>query len=74
MAGGWSARARMTGPLTQYVEGLEAELLRAGYARGTVDAQLRMVAGLDGWLVAQNLNAAALTAAVIEQFMAPWRR
>ncbi|MGI9099697.1 MAG: site-specific integrase [Solirubrobacteraceae bacterium] len=63
----------MTGPLTQYVEGLEAELLRAGYARGTVDAQLRMVAGLDGWLVAQNLDAAALTAAVIEQFMVPRR-
>jgi site-specific recombinase XerD len=73
MAGGWSARARMSGPLVRYIEGFEAELGRLGYTSGAVEHQLRLVAQLDGWLDARDLDAAALTAVVVEQFMAPRR-
>ncbi len=73
MAGGWSARARMSGPLVGYVEGFEVELARLGYAPGSVASQLRLVAHLDGWLGQQSLDATALTDVVMERFMAPRR-
>jgi integrase/recombinase XerD len=74
MAGGWSARARMAGPLVGYVEGFEAELARSGYTPSSVPDQLRLMAHLDGWLHARRLDAAALTPLVVEQFMAPRHR
>ncbi len=73
MAGGWSARARMSGPLVEYVEGFEAELVRAGYAPGSVGHQLRRMAHLDGWLEAGRLDAAGLTDAVVERFLSEHR-
>ena len=73
MAGGWSARARMSGPLVAYASGFEVELLRRGYLSSSVSHQLRLMAHLDGWLAERDLDAAALTAPVVERFMAPRR-
>lgn len=70
MAGGWSARARMAGPLTPYVEGFEAELFGLGYSRGSVAHQLRLMARLDGWLAELGLETLDLSAGVVERFMA----
>jgi hypothetical protein len=50
MAGGWSARARMSGPLVEYASGFEAELLWRGYQLSSVAHQLRLMAHLAGWL------------------------
>ncbi|MCA1678631.1 MAG: hypothetical protein LC777_06630 [Actinobacteria bacterium] len=73
MAGGWSARARMSGPLVGYVEGFQVELGRAGYAPGSVVRQLRLMAHLDSWLEARRLDAAGLTDSVVERFLAERR-
>lgn len=70
MAGGWSARARMSGPLTRYTDGFEAELRSRGYRRGSVDAQLLMVARFDAWLAARGVDAPGLTAEVVAEFIA----
>jgi site-specific recombinase XerD len=61
----------MSGPLTRYAEGFEAELLACGYRRGSVDAQLLLVARLDAWLVERGLDVSALTAGVVAEFVAP---
>ena len=73
MAGGWSARARMSGPLVAYASGFEAELLRRGYLPSSVAHQLRLMAHLDGWLAEQGLDGWALTTPVVNRFMAPRR-
>lgn len=73
MAGGWSARARMSGPLAAYTVGFEAELVRLGYLPSSVAHQLRLMAHLDGWLAERGLDGAALSAPVVERFMAPRR-
>jgi len=73
MAGGWSARARMSGPLVVFVEGFEAELGRQGYAPGSVTHHLRLMARLDVWLAARGLDAVGLTAEVVDEFMAARR-
>ena len=70
MAGGWSARARMSGSLTEYADGFEARLLELGYRRGSVDAQMLMVARLDGWLAERGLDASDLTAEVVAEWVA----
>jgi hypothetical protein len=63
----------MSGPLVEYVEAFEAELGRAGYRSGSVAHQLRLMACLDGWLEARRLDAAGLTGAVVERFLAERR-
>ena len=73
MAGGWSARARMSGPLVEYVGKFEAELGRVGYRPDSVGHQLRRMAHLDGWLDARRLDAAGLTDAVVERFLSERR-
>ncbi|MCA1699352.1 MAG: integrase, partial [Actinobacteria bacterium] len=73
MAGGWSARARMSGPLVEYVVGFEAELGRVGYRPDSVRHQLRLMAHLDGWLKARGLDAAGLTGVVAERFLSERR-
>jgi site-specific recombinase XerD len=63
----------MSGPLVEYVAGFEAELLRRGYAPSSVAHQLRLVAGLDAWLAARGLDAAAVNEELVERFVAPRR-
>jgi integrase/recombinase XerD len=73
MRSGWSARARMSGPLVEFVAGFEAELLGRGYAPSSVAHRLRLMAGLDAWLVERGLDAAALSDELVERFVAPRR-
>lgn len=73
MAGGWSARARMSGPLVPFVAGFEVELGRVGYMPESVAHQLRLVAHFDGWLAERGFDAGAITPTVIEEFMEPRR-
>ncbi|MCA1699644.1 MAG: site-specific integrase [Actinobacteria bacterium] len=73
MAGGWSARARMAGPLTGFADGFEAELEGGGYASGSIAQQLRLMAALDMWLAERQLAVGDLSVVVVERFMAPRR-
>src|SRR4051794_4650393 len=66
-------RVRVSGPLEGYATGFAAELARLGYTRNTVACQLRLMAHLSGWLVREEVDAAGLTAAVVEEFFAARR-
>lgn len=63
-------RARFSGPLAPYADGLRAELAALAYAPSTVTSHLGLWAQLDGWLVERGLNTSQLTAVRIEEFLA----
>jgi len=67
------SRVRVSGPLEEYASGFAAELARVGYMRDAVACQLRLMAHLSGWLAREGLDAAALTAAAVEEFLAARR-
>ena len=63
----------VTGPLAQYADGFRAELARLGYTPLTAASQLRLVAHLSRWLVAEGLDASALTEPAVEAYFAERR-
>lgn len=63
-------RARFSGPLTAYVDGLRAEFLTLGYAPSTVASHLGLWAQFDRWLADRGLESSELTAMRIEEFLA----
>lgn len=64
------SRVRVSGPLEEYASGFAGELARVGYMRDAVACQLWLMAHLSGWLAREGLNAAALTARAVEEFLA----
>ncbi len=64
------SRVRVSGPLEEYASGFAAELARVGYTRNTTACQLRLMAHVSSWLAGKGLDAAGLTAAVVEEFFA----
>jgi integrase/recombinase XerD len=64
---------RMSGPLTPYAAGFAVELTRLGYTPLSARNQLRLVAHLSRWLEGQGLDVAAVSAAVVERFLAARR-
>jgi len=64
------SRVRVGGPLEEYASGFAAELARVGYMRDAAACQLRLMAHLSGWLAREGLDAADLTAVVVEEFLA----
>lgn len=68
----WSAR--FSGPIAPYVAGLRAEFSALAYAPSTVTAHLALWAQLSRWLERRGLEAAELTAAGIEEFLAERRQ
>lgn len=71
---GAASRVRISGPLTQFRPGFEAELVAQGYTDLSTAQQLRLLARLSDWLVAQNVEPGALDAEAIEAFLAARRR
>ncbi len=67
------SQVRVTGPLTPYAEGFAAELSRQGYRRHPQSSQLQLLAHLSRWLAVEGLDAAALTPAVMDAFLAARR-
>ena len=59
---GHRSQVRLTGPLTPFGEGFAAELSRQGYRPNAVANQLRLLAHLNRWLAAKDLDATSLTA------------
>ena len=64
-----SSRARVSGPLSPFAAGFREALLERGYRPGTVANQLQLMAHLSRWLVAHDLEPAALGSARIERFV-----
>jgi site-specific recombinase XerC len=66
-------RVRVAGPLQRYGPGFAAELARLGYTAGSASVHMRTVAHLSRWLAVEGLEAAGLTPAVAERFLADRR-
>ncbi len=66
-------RVRVSGPLALFVGGFSGELVRSGYTSLSVRLQLQLMAHLSRWLASEELDAAALTPAVVERFVAARR-
>ena len=66
-------RVRVAEPLRRYGPGFAAELARLGYTAGSVSVQMLTVAHLSRWLAVEGLEAAGLTPAVAERFLADRR-
>ncbi len=66
-------RVRVSGPLAPYAAGYAAELARVGYTASGATLQVRLVANLSGWLEAEELEPAALSAAQVDRFLAARR-
>src|SRR5215471_310690 len=66
-------RVRVTGPLMPYAEGFLAELTSKGYAAGSAEFQLGLVAHLSRWLAGHELEVGALTGEQVRRFVADRR-
>ena len=66
-------RVRVSGPLALFVGGFSGELARLGYTPLSARLQLQLMAHLSRWLASERLDAAALTPAVLERFLAARR-
>ena len=66
-------RVRVAEPLRRYGPGFAAELARLGYTAGSASVQMLTVAHLSRWLAVEGLEAAGLTPAVAERFLADRR-
>ena len=66
-------RVRVSGPLAAYRDGFAAELAGRGYAAGSAQHQVGLLAHLSRWLDSRGLGAADLTAARVEEFLAARR-
>ena len=63
-------RARFSGAMAPYVDGLRAEFSTLGYAPSTVTSHLGLWAQMDRWLADRGLETSELTAVRIEEFLA----
>jgi integrase/recombinase XerD len=57
------------GPLASYALGFGDHLAERGYRPRSVVVQLRLLAHLSGWLVAQGMEPSVLTVEAVERFM-----
>ena len=62
-------RVRVVGPLEPYAAGFGAELTRLGYTVFSARLQLGLAAHVSRWLAGEGLDAAALTPAVVAEFV-----
>lgn len=67
------ARVRVSGPLGPYAAGYEAELERLGYTASGAVLSLRLLADLSDWLGRKGIGPGALSATLIDQFLAARR-
>src|SRR3954453_17635934 len=67
------SRVGVLGPLRPYAAGFAAELGGVGYTSLSADGQLRLAAHLSRWLAGEDLDAVALTPAVVAEFLAARR-
>lgn len=66
-------RVRVSGPLASFAAGFSDELARSGYTPLSARLQLQLMAHLSRWLASEEVDAAALTPALVERFLAARR-
>ena len=62
-------RSFVRGPLEPHVAGFAAQLLRKGYASGSAEQLVCMVAHLDRWMVDESIGLDGLSGVVIERYL-----
>ena len=63
-------RVRVVGPLAVHVDGLRSELCRLGYALGTAENHVRVMAHLSQWMADEGVTPSELSQDRVEQFLA----
>ena len=63
------SQVRVTGPLAPFAAGFAVELVTQGYASQPAAAQLRLLAHVSRWLLAEGEDGSALNAGVVEAFV-----
>lgn len=63
------SRVAVCGPLAEFAAGFTTELAGLGYSPPTIEAQLRFMRHVSGWLAAQGLSAGELTVEVVGRFV-----
>lgn len=66
-------KVRISGPLAPFAAGFSGELARLGYTVLSARLQLQLMAHVSRWLASERLDAAALTPAAIDRFLAARR-
>ncbi len=71
-------KVRVVGPLALHVDGLRSELSRLGYALGTAENHVRVMAHLSQWMADESVGPSELSQDRVEQFLAvlrtQWKR
>jgi integrase/recombinase XerD len=67
-------RVRVLGPLAPHADGVRSELSRLGYALGTVENHVRVMAHLSQWMADESVEPSALSQDRVEQFFAVLKR
>lgn len=67
------SRVKVVGPLVPFADGFRAELEAQGYRRHPVCDQLRVMAHLSRWMLANDVDAASLTPERVGAFLAARR-
>src|SRR5437879_2868857 len=71
-------RVRVLGPLALHADGVRSELSRLGYAPGTAENHIRVMAHLSQWMADADVEPSELSQDRVEQFFAvlrmQWKR
>ena len=67
------SRVRVPGPLEPYAEDFRSQLAERGYSPDAAAVQLQLMGHLSGWLAGRGLDAAGLTAALVDAYLAERR-
>src|SRR5215207_9590593 len=71
-------RVRVQGPLAVHADGVRSELSRLGYALGTAENHIRVMAHLSQWMADEGVEPSGLSQDRVEQFFAvlsmQWKR
>src|SRR5437899_12099893 len=71
-------KVRVLGPLALHADGVRSELSRLGYAPGTAENHVRVMAHLSQWMADEGVRPSELSQDRVEQFLTllstQWKR
>lgn len=66
-------RVRVSGPLVRFADGFRVDLIERGYSLWGAQEQMYLLAQLSRWIEVEGLQLAALTPAMVDEYIV-WRR